>query len=65
MAILLAVLFSAASVLLVGTRQLPDRRHPPIWAHLADRLEMVTALTLVPLLLQVLHVYAYFRALVS
>jgi type VII secretion integral membrane protein EccD len=65
MAILLAVLFAAALVLLAGARPLPDRRHPPIWAHLADRLEMLTALTLVPLLLQVLHVYAYFRALVS
>jgi type VII secretion integral membrane protein EccD len=62
---LLAVLFAAASVLLVGARPLTDRRHPPIWAHLADRLEMLTALTLVPLLLQVLHVYAYFRALIS
>jgi len=65
MAILLAVLFAAASVLLVGARRLPYRRHPPIWAHLGDRLEMLTALTLVPLLLQALHVYAYFRALVS
>jgi type VII secretion integral membrane protein EccD len=64
MAMLLAVLFIAASVLLAGARQLTDRRHPPVWAHLADRLEMLTALTLVPLLLQVLHVYAYFRALI-
>ena len=65
MAMLLAVLFAAAAVLLVGARQFPVRRHPPIWAHLADQLEMLTALTLVPLLLQVLHVYAYFRALIS
>jgi ESX secretion system protein EccD len=65
MAMLLAVLLAGASVLLVGASPLTDRRHPPIWAHLADRLEMLTALTLVPLLLQVLHVYAYFRALIS
>jgi type VII secretion integral membrane protein EccD len=65
MVMLLAVLLAAASVLLVGARPLPERRHPPIWAHLADRLEMLTALTLVPLLLQVLHAYAYFRGLIS
>jgi type VII secretion integral membrane protein EccD len=65
MVMLLAVLLGGASVLLVGARPLPERRHPPVWAHLADRLEMLTALTLVPVLLQVLHVYAYFRALIG
>jgi transposase len=60
---LLAVGLVAGVLLVVGAARLPGRRQAPVWAHLADRLEALTALALVPLLLQVLHVYAYVRSL--
>jgi hypothetical protein len=34
-----------------------------VWGHLGDLLEIVTAIAVLPLLLQVLHAYAYFRGL--
>ncbi|MFD6529923.1 type VII secretion integral membrane protein EccD [Streptomyces sp. NPDC060184] len=57
------ILLAAAALLLLAARRLPSVRLLPIWGHTADILEMVTAIALVPLLLQHLHVYWYFRSL--
>ncbi|MGW3121601.1 type VII secretion integral membrane protein EccD [Streptomyces sp. NPDC001107] len=62
-AAVLAVLLAAVLLLLVGARRLPRARLLPIWGHLGDLLETVTAIALLPLLLQVLHMYTYFRGL--
>ncbi|MGR3867168.1 type VII secretion integral membrane protein EccD [Streptomyces graminifolii] len=59
----LAALLTAALLLLVGAWRLPRARLLPVWGHLGDLLETVTAIALLPLLLQVLHAYAYFRGL--
>ncbi|ALV31366.1 type VII secretion integral membrane protein EccD [Streptomyces sp. CdTB01] len=62
-AAVLAVLLTAALALLAGAWRLPRARLLPVWGHAGDLLETVTAITLLPLLLQVLHAYAYFRGL--
>ncbi|WP_427924619.1 type VII secretion integral membrane protein EccD [Streptomyces sp. cg40] len=62
-AAVLAALLAAALLLLVGAWRLPRARLLPVWGHLGDLLEIVTAVALLPLLLQVLHAYAYFRGL--
>ena len=59
--VLLAILLGAAG-LYAASRLMPGRRMLPIWGHLADLLEMWTAVVLVPLLLQLFHVYANIRA---
>ncbi|MFJ9631624.1 type VII secretion integral membrane protein EccD [Streptomyces sp. NPDC101175] len=64
-AAVLALLLAAALLLLVGAWRLPRARLLPVWGHLGDLLETVTAIALLPLLLQVLHAYAYFRGLAS
>ena len=64
-AAVLALLLAAVLLLLVGASQLPRARLLPVWGHLGDLLEIVTAIALLPLLLQVLHAYAYFRGLAS
>ncbi|QKZ15970.1 type VII secretion integral membrane protein EccD [Streptomyces chartreusis] len=56
-------LFAAAALLLTGAWRLPGARLRPIWGRLGEILEGVTALALLPLLLQILNVYAYFRSL--
>ncbi|MFJ3671197.1 type VII secretion integral membrane protein EccD [Streptomyces sp. NPDC090106] len=60
---LTVLLLTATALLLLGALRLPTIRLLPIWGHTADILEMVTAIALVPLLLQHLHVYWYFRTL--
>ncbi|MCS0603753.1 type VII secretion integral membrane protein EccD [Streptomyces sp. LP11] len=62
-AVVLAVLLAAALALLVGAWRLPRARLLPVWGHFGDLLEILTAIALLPLLLQVLHAYAYFRGL--
>jgi type VII secretion integral membrane protein EccD len=62
---LLFGLLVGAVLLLVGAWRLPRTRLLPVWGHTADILELLTALALLPLLLQLLHVFSYFRALVS
>lgn len=62
---LLLGLLVAAGLLLVGAWRMPTARLLPIWGQIADILELLTALALLPLLLQLLHAYAYFRASVS
>jgi type VII secretion integral membrane protein EccD len=57
------LLLAAAVLLLVGAWRLPTSRLRPVWGHIGDILEMLSTIALLPLLLQLLHVYAYFRAL--
>ncbi|MGY1495158.1 type VII secretion integral membrane protein EccD [Streptomyces sp. QTS52] len=57
------VLLSASGLLAVAARRMPERRMLPVWGHGADVLETLTALALVPLVLQLLGAYAYFRSL--
>ena len=61
--VLFAVLVAAAA-LFAASRLLPGRRMLPVWGRTAELLETWTAIALVPLLLQMLHVYAYFRSLI-
>ncbi|SFY47603.1 type VII secretion integral membrane protein EccD [Streptomyces sp. F-1] len=63
--IVVAVLLAAVVGLLVAAWRLPGGRLLPVWGHSGDLLETVTAIALLPLLLQVLHAYAYFRSLTS
>jgi len=58
--------FAVAAVgLLASAHRVPGRRMLPIWGHLADQLELWTAVAMVPLLLQVFHAYSYFRTLIN
>ncbi|MEC3993802.1 type VII secretion integral membrane protein EccD [Actinacidiphila sp. DG2A-62] len=59
-ALLLGVLV-AAVLLLVGAWRLPHTRLLPVWGHTADVLEVLSGIALLPLLLQLLHVYARVR----
>ncbi|MEY9932105.1 type VII secretion integral membrane protein EccD [Catenulispora sp. GP43] len=61
----LLVLLLCAVALLAASGELPGRRLLPVWGQLADNLELLTSLALLPLLLQVFHVYAHFRALIK
>jgi type VII secretion integral membrane protein EccD len=61
---MLLVLLVAAALLVVGARRLPAARLLPVWGHVADLAETWTAIALVPLLLQVLHVYSTVHSLV-
>lgn len=56
-------LCAAAALLLTGASRLPGARLRPIWGRLGEIIEGCTALALIPLLLQVLGAYAYFRSL--
>jgi hypothetical protein len=62
---LLLGLLVAAVLLLVGAWRLPPTRLLPVWGHTADILEMLTALALLPLLLELLHVYSHVRSSVG
>ncbi|MGQ4516498.1 type VII secretion integral membrane protein EccD [Streptomyces sp. DW26H14] len=62
-AILLGLL-AAAVLLLAGAWRLPHTRLLPVWGHTADVLDVLVPLALLPLLLQLLHVYAHVRAAV-
>jgi type VII secretion integral membrane protein EccD len=61
--VLICLLLGAAG-LYAASRLAPGRRLLPIWGHLADLLEMWTAIALVPLLLQLFHAYSHFRSMV-
>jgi hypothetical protein len=63
--VVVLVLFVAAVVLLVAGWRLPTSRLLPVWAHTGDILETISSIALLPLLLQALHVYAWFRSLTS
>jgi type VII secretion integral membrane protein EccD len=62
--LLLGLLLVAAGLVAVAQR-LPRRRLLPVWGYIADLLETWTAIALVPLLLQLLHVYAHLRGLIG
>jgi type VII secretion integral membrane protein EccD len=62
-ALLLVALLAVGLLLLFAAWRLPGRRVRPIWGHLGDQLRALSAVALVPLLLQLLHVYGYFRSL--
>ncbi|MFF3515811.1 type VII secretion integral membrane protein EccD [Streptomyces sp. NPDC002573] len=56
-------LLAAASLLVVGSRTLPGRRLLPYWGRAADLCETGAALSLIPLLFQVLGLYSYVHGL--
>ncbi|MER7752803.1 type VII secretion integral membrane protein EccD [Kitasatospora sp. NPDC097643] len=59
----ITVLLAAAALLPAAAWRLPQARLLPIWGHLGDLAETVTAIALLPLVLQVIGVYARLRAL--
>jgi type VII secretion integral membrane protein EccD len=59
----LTALLVIGALLLVTASWLPGRRQTPAWGHLAEQLEGLSAFALVPVLLQLMHTYAYFRSL--
>jgi type VII secretion integral membrane protein EccD len=58
-----AALLCAAVLLVVGARRPPDRRALPIWLHLGHVLETLSAMAIVPVVLQVVGVLAWARGL--
>jgi type VII secretion integral membrane protein EccD len=63
--VLLLVPLAAAALLVVGAWRLPTTRLLPVWGHMADLAEVWTAIGLVPLLLEVLHVYSALRSMIG
>ncbi|SEL31172.1 type VII secretion integral membrane protein EccD [Streptacidiphilus jiangxiensis] len=63
--VVVVVLLVAAVALLVAAWRLPSSRLLPVWAHSGDLLETLSAVALLPLLLQAVHAYAWFRSLAS
>jgi type VII secretion integral membrane protein EccD len=61
--VLLGMLLGAVG-LYAASRLMPGRRLLPIWGHLADLLEMWSAVALVPLLLEMFHLFSHIRAMV-
>ncbi|BBA96921.1 hypothetical protein RVR_2443 [Actinacidiphila reveromycinica] len=61
--VVLVAMLAVACGLLLAAERLPGRRLLPIWGHLGDIAEWITTIALVPLLLQVVHIYAHVRAL--
>jgi type VII secretion integral membrane protein EccD len=57
------MLLLGIGVLVLAATRAPTRRLLPIWGHLANILETLTALAVVPLIMQVLGVYAWARGL--
>jgi len=57
------VLLVGAVLMVVGAWRLPTSRLRPLWGQIGDTVEMLSAVAVLPLLLQLLHVYAFFRAL--
>ncbi|WP_285631788.1 type VII secretion integral membrane protein EccD [Lentzea sp. NBRC 102530] len=53
----------AALLFLFGAERLPGTRLRPYWGRAVEILESLTAMAVLPVLLQVLHVYALMRAL--
>jgi type VII secretion integral membrane protein EccD len=58
--VLLGILLVGAG-LYAASRLMPGRRMLPVWGHIADLLEMWTAVAVVPLLLELFHVYSHIR----
>ncbi|WP_333766849.1 type VII secretion integral membrane protein EccD [Streptomyces sp. IBSBF 2435] len=60
-----ALLLLTAVALLAAAWRLPSSRLLPMWGHSGDIAEMLVAIALLPLLLQLLHVYSHVRELTS
>jgi type VII secretion integral membrane protein EccD len=58
-----ALLLAAFAAAIVAALRPPSRRPRPVWAHLANVAETITLVAVVPVLLQVLGVYARVRGL--
>lgn len=56
-------LFAAGVVMLLFSRLLPGKRQRPYWGRAVEILESVTAVAVIPILLQILGVYAWMRGL--
>jgi type VII secretion integral membrane protein EccD len=56
-------LFAAGVVLLLFSRMMPGKRQRPYWGRAVEILESLAAIAVVPILLQVLGVYAWMRGL--
>jgi hypothetical protein len=52
-----------AGLLLLGGERLPGRRFRPYWGRAVEIFELITAIAILPVLLQVLHVYTFMRNL--
>ncbi|MDQ7810873.1 type VII secretion integral membrane protein EccD [Amycolatopsis sp. A133] len=52
-----------AGLLLLGGERLPGRRFRPYWGRAVEIFELITAVAVLPILLQVLHVYTFMRNL--
>jgi type VII secretion integral membrane protein EccD len=59
----LSVLPVAVTALLMASRSLPERRMMPYWGRVGDVAQTAATLLTVPILLAVLGVYGYFRAI--
>jgi type VII secretion integral membrane protein EccD len=63
--ILVLALPAAAVALLVAARELPGRRLLPVWGHAADISDTLVSIAMVPVLLELVHAFAFFRSLAS
>jgi type VII secretion integral membrane protein EccD len=61
--VVITLLLLGITPLVMAATRPPERRLLPIWGHIGNVLETATALALLPLLLQVLGVYAWARGL--
>ncbi|MBE1461411.1 type VII secretion integral membrane protein EccD [Kibdelosporangium phytohabitans] len=61
--VICAPLLAVGLVMLMFSRLLPGQRFRPYWGRAAEILETLTAVAVVPILLQVLGVYAWMRGL--
>lgn len=52
-----------AGLFLLGGERLPGKRFRPYWGRTVEILELITAIAVLPILLQVLHVYSFMRHL--
>ncbi|WP_410604741.1 type VII secretion integral membrane protein EccD [Amycolatopsis sp. lyj-90] len=52
-----------AGMFLLGGERLPGRRFRPYWGRAVEIFELITAIAVLPILLQVLHVYTFMRNL--
>jgi hypothetical protein len=62
-AVVLTLALVAGTLLLLLGERLPGNRMRPYWGRATEILETLTAIAVIPLLLQVLHVYELMRGL--
>ncbi|EME65694.1 type VII secretion integral membrane protein EccD [Amycolatopsis decaplanina] len=56
-------LILVAGLFLLGGERLPGKRFRPYWGRAVEIFELITAIAVLPILLQVLHVYSFMRHL--